>query len=518
MVAVATLQACVFPTDDSDALSVRIDALSTTVIRGEALLLHASAVSREPSGTASRPGVVTFTWSSDDERIATVTAGNDGYATVQGINPGRVTIRAVARDYRNAEPGTRTIRVSNTVAIDSVVPDTVRYGEQVTIHGVGLGRVNQLILEQTALIPDLASFAGDALGEGSIRYWVPYPARSGHALAIATDGFSAPAATPTVVVPENVYHSAGGLPTVIDLDGPALAEDGTLFYDPALALTPDAGVNTFHLARSDTTRPLTSVVSTSEPVVRNIQPTISLPGDFSPDPVDYLGWRIGTSEQLCQRVFLASAPDLDFESRPAAVIRSLQQTFREGLDLRIAGESPGRYSLRILDGYFPPDPRLAPDRFEENDYCDGADLNFADPAKSLDLVTGVSEILTIDQPFDLDWYRFSLPGAPEGARLVTIRTTSLPFSAGDSSNIGIGLVSLDSLFGCCAEGWTAEARAPGSSEQLSLELPAGDYYLVVADEAGVATRYALCAAMGNDCVLPSPPPTPGVRRVPPRPR
>jgi len=509
------LQACLLPTDESDALAVHIDAISTIVIRGEAIILRARATTHDSSGNALKPGVVTFTWSSDDENIATATGGDDGYATVQGINAGRVTIRATARDYRNAEPGTRTIRVSNTVAIDGVVPDTVRYGEQVTVHGVGLGRVDQLILGETALIPDPVSFTGDALGEGSIRYWVPYPARTAHALAIAADGFSAPAAAPTVVIQENAYQSADGSPTVIDLNGPPLAEDGTLFFDPALALTPDAGVNTFRLARSDTSRPLTVVISTSEPVVRNIQPTISLPGDFSQNPIDYSGWRIGTFEQLCRFHFFTSAPELDFESRPATVVRSLQHTFRGGIDLRVAGESPGRYSLRILDGYFPPDPRLTSDRFEENDYCDGADLNSEDPAKALDLVTGVSELLTIDQPLDVDWFLFSLPEAPEGVRLVTIRTASLPFGAADSTDLGIGLVSVDSVFGCCDEGWIAEARAPGSSERMSLELPAGDYYLVVADEAGVATRYGLCAVIGNDCTLPDLPPTPEARRVAP---
>ena len=496
------LHACLLPTDESDALAVRIDAVSNIVIRGEAILLRASAATRD---NALRPGVVTFAWSSDDENIATVTGGDDGYATVQGINVGRATIRATARDYRNAVPGTRTIRVSNTVAIDSVVPDTVRYGEQVTVHGVGLGRVDDLILGETALIGDPSSVTGDPLGEGSVRYWIPYPAQSGHAVAIAAGGFSAPAAAPTVVIPENAYHSADGSPTRIDLDGPTLSADGTLFFDPALALTPDAGTNTFRLIRSDTSRAFTVVISTSEPVVRNIQPTLSLPGDFTQNPIEYSGWRVGTFEQLCRFHFFTSAPELDFESRPATVIRSLQQTFRGGVVLRVAGESPGRYSLRILDGYVGPDSRLAPDRFEENDYCDGADLNLQDPAKTLDLVTGVSELLTIDQPLDVDWFFFSLPDAPEGTRLVTIRTAALPFGAADSSDIGIGLVSVDSVFGCCDEGWFAEARAPGSDERMSLELPAGDYYLVIADEAGVATRYALCAVIGNDCALPAPP-------------
>jgi hypothetical protein len=185
--ALTALQACLLPTDESDALAVRIDALSTIVIRGEAILLRASAATRDPSGNVLKPGVVTFTWSSDDRR-------------------------------------------------------------------------------------------------------------------------------PQSSFPESAYHSADGSSTVIDLNGPTLAEDGTV---------------------------------------------------------------------------------------------------------------------------------------------------------GLDLVTGVSEVLTIDQPLDLDWFRFSPPEALEGPRLVTIRTASLPFGATDSSNLGIGLVSLNSVFGCCAESWTAEARAPGDPSQLS---------------------------------------------------
>jgi hypothetical protein len=76
-------------------------------------------------------------------------------------------------------------------------------------------------------------------------------------------------------------------------------------------------------------------------------------------------------------------------------------------------------------------------------------------------------------------------------------------------------VSLDSLFGCCAESWTAEARAPVSSERIWLELPAGDHYLVIADEAGVATGYGLCAVIGNDCTPPVPPSASGFGSGPP---
>ena len=88
--------------------------------------------------------------------------------------------------------------------------------------------------------------------------------------------------------------------------------------------------------------------------------------------------------------------------------------------------------------------------------------------------------------------------------LVTVRTGAQPFGAADSSDLGVALVSLASLF---EDAWTAETHVPGSNERLQVELAAGDYYLAVADEAGVATRYGLCIAVGNDCTLPAAPPS-----------
>jgi hypothetical protein len=503
--------ACAFPTDGSDAVSVRIDAPSTTVIRGETLLLHARAIIRHPDGSDPGYAQATIDWSSDDQSIAAVTGYPDGSAIVRGINTGQVTIRAVARDYLDAQAGQQSIRVSNTVAIDRVTPDTVRYGDQLTISGVGLGRVDQVLLGESALIPDTASFSGDPLGEGSMRFWVPYPARTAHVVAIASEGFSAPADSETVVVPVNTLGSPEGSQTILNLDGPQVAPHGVLFFNPALALTREAEVvspgtsqpilvNVFHLVRSDTTRPFTVQIATSAPIVSAFQTALSLPGDFSPSPLDYFGWRIEVATQLCRRTSFVSAPGLTLGRKTTTMVRSLQHTFRSGIDLRIAGTSEGRYSLRVIDGFAPTDPRLAPDRFEENDFCDAADVNSADPAKRLDPVAGFSDTLTIDQPFDLDWFRFTIPADPTGNRLYTFKTAALPFGAADSSDLGLALESLDSLD--FVSNWTAESHAPGSNERLSRELPPGDYYLLVADETGTPTRYTLCIGLGNDCTLP----------------
>jgi hypothetical protein len=495
---VAPLQTCAFPADISENIEVRIDAPSSTVVRGETLLLRATAIS---TSSSALPTEVSFGWSSSDETVATVSSEQEGSATLNAINTGRVTIRAVARDYRNARVGEREIRVANTVTIDSVVPDTVRYGEQVTIYGIGLGRVGQVILSETALITDTASFLGDPLGEGSQRYWVPYPARTARVLAVAPGGFSAPAAKPTVVLPTNAFTRNDGGPAILDLDGPPLLSDGSLFYNPALALTPGVNGDLFELARTDTTRPLTLVVSTSNAIIRDLEPSLFVPEEFSPEPFEDVKWLVGTSTQVCHGASLVTAPDLDFGSNPTTVARTLQYTFRAGVLLRISGASPGRYSLRILDGYRPPDHRLTSDRFEENDFCDGADLNAADSTKRVDPVSGFIEVVSIDQTIDVDWFRFTLPGDFDGTQLLTIRTIAMPFGAADSSNLGLGLISIDSLFNFEPD-WTAQSHQPGSNERITAELPNGDYYLAVADESGVPTRYGLCISIGNDCELP----------------
>ena len=131
----------------------------------------------------------------------------------------------------------------------------------------------------------------------------------------------------------------------------------------------------------------------------------------------------------------------------------------------------------------------------------------------IDLAHDFADTLTIDQGYELDWFRFTVPDDPVGgfARvLVTARTASRPFGAADSSNIGLGILDeIDVLPGDPDDPdqveWLAQSRALGSSERASAELFPGDYYLVVSDEAGVPTRYALCLAIGNDCTLPAPP-------------
>lgn len=498
--------ACGFPTDQSDEVFVTIESPTTVVVRGGTLVLR-GAVWQQRAGAQVRAAGASLEWTSDKPSVASVVPREDGSALLTGINSGTVKVQATARDYQGARPAALDIRVANTVEIDSVRPTAVRYGEQVTLYGVGLGRIAQVALGETSLIPDSASFSGDPNGLGRQRFWVPYPAVSGRVLATATEGFSAPAAQPTEVIPRTVFFSSDSSPATIRLDNSA-ATGGVLFHNPALAVTAEGGGNRFHFVLADTTRPVTIVVSTTPPVITSMVPTLSPPLPLGADG----SWSTGTATQRCGPAVVTASTGLDFKSNPATLVRSLQRTPSEGLLLEVDGASPGRFAVTVMDGFRAADPRIQPDRFEENDSCVAADSNSRNPATRIELPAGLADTLTIDQGYEMDWFRFTVPhenpGHPFVLALVTARTVSRPFGAADSSNLGLALASDGLRAGVDPSHpeveWLAESHTPGSSERVSAELLPGDYYLVVSDEAGVPTRYGVCIAIGNDCVPAAP--------------
>jgi hypothetical protein len=498
---------CGFPTDQGGEVFVTIDAPVATVVRGQTLVLTGTTWQQRSDGGPVRLVGATLDWSPDDSSIAAVIPRRDGSALITGVNRGLLRVRAVPRDYENARPGTVDIRVTNTVEIDVVEPDTVRYGGQLTIHGVGLGRVASVSLGETRLIPDTASFSGDPAGAGSQRFWVPYPAFTDRVLARAEEGFSAPAAEQTIVVPRTVYFTEARTPAVVQLDNTGVA-GRVLFYNPALAVTAEGGGNVLRLVAADSARPVTITVSTTAPVVTgmipSVSPAVSGPFDF---------WSIGTSRQHCGTDGEAvTTRGLEVGALPAVITRSFQHTPAEGLLLAVSGESPGRFAVTVTDGYRGSDPRIEPDRFEENDTCVAADVNALDPARQVDPLGGFADTLTIDQPYEVDWFRFTIPGDPfdedpPPLPLVTARVTARPFGAADPSDLTLTLIDVNDLqFGGVVPDvtpWLAESHGAGSSESISAELEPGDYYLIVGDDGGVATRYALCLGIGTECILPS---------------
>jgi hypothetical protein len=148
-----------------------------------------------------------------------------------------------------------------------------------------------------------------------------------------------------------------------------------------------------------------------------------------------------------------------------------------------------------LDGYLTSDPKIQADRFEENDICTMAD----DPAKRITVGIGplgqFVDTLTIDNPHDLDWLRFHV--SPLVATdSTTIRIRSRPFGPSfDRTDIDLYVVDTTLNF-------IASVSDVGSRDSMRLALPTGDYYLVVVDYVGEATRYSLCISVRASCVPP----------------
>jgi hypothetical protein len=161
----------------------------------------------------------------------------------------------------------------------------------------------------------------------------------------------------------------------------------------------------------------------------------------------------------------------------------------------------GRYGLAVANGYFTTNPAIGPDRFEENDNCEFADGNFTPAATHVDLSTPFSESLTVDNPHDVDWIRFHVPGV--GPQTLTLRTAPLDGAAaaeaGDIDLYVLGIPVAGSPLDI-----KGSSRKEGSSETISpLILDPGDYYMVVTDFAGTPIRYSLCAAVALSCNMPA---------------
>jgi hypothetical protein len=287
----------------------------------------------------------------------------------------------------------------------------------------------------------------------------------------------------------------------VDLDGPAGQPGATLFANPALAFLQQDSVGPyFRFTRTDTTRAVSIVISTSEPVVQSLQPFVApAAGKAAFVASDLSPWSIGLDRQYCKRALLFTAPGVDFGSHPATLVRAFAGMPRAALEMVVQGGSPGRFAIEVVDGYLTGDPRIAPDRLEENDFCEGAD----DPAKRLILTEPRAERLTIDNPYEVDWIRFTVPGEPDVPQLLTIRSAARPLAATDASDLALHVAPIDSFSGEeTVSDWIAQADVPGSEEILTFELVPGDYYLAVTDVAGVVTPYSLCLALGSTCVLP----------------
>lgn len=495
---------CSFPTDQSVGVYVSVDASSTIILRGTEAQITARVWNRTTATDSVELRNADLVWYTSDPQLATVAHGGHGVGRVTGVNPGLVQVRVVAPAFEKASAGVVTLRVANPLEIDSVTPDTVRYGQRLRVYGVGARQVFfATIGDGGVLFPDSAFDNGEPFGLGSRVFWVPYPARSSQMFAAGAGQFVA-APESTVVVPFDVFEPNETAPAAIDLDAAPIYPNATFlrFINPALAFE-DLRNKSFSVDwyRFRTTNPNAAYTFLLEaPNLGGTHATYltrTAGAGGAPDPS---GWTIGTGTNNCKGDTFA--PEQAPTDRLTIALTRLKST---QLDLASVFTQQGRYSLAVVEGYLVADPRVQPDRFEENDNCDYADDNyFNNPstAISISVSKSFSDTLTIDNPGDVDWFVFRMASAAT----VTIKATSqdlLNATAGPTDRSDIDLY----VFKHPNQGLGLNERGrdtrSGASSSLTVALPAaGDYYLAVVDSAGVPAKYSLCIAVGLSCTLP----------------
>ena len=499
---------CSFPDDQSADVYVVVtqdpELQAQGVLgEGETRLLSARAFRRV--GAAINPTAdveirnVEFFWFSDNENIATVRGGAAGGVDVTGEGPGVVAVRARPKQFEGAQEGTTVLRVASLYEVDSVRPSGVRYGEKVTLFGVRMHLTLGAALSGEELIVDPFSFAGNRDGLGRIELWVPPRATSSRLTFIGPGLFGQ---SDSVSVTEvDRYEPDAVVPARLDINGagaqPTVGEKLTLFFNPALAYEPvpvgQSAVDWFRFVRADTSQAVTFILNSTvlnDTAFSYLSDTIAyiaggyfiVPGSFILSPGFY----------VCENESFFPA-----EQRSVSTIIALRDLPDTSLQLLSFYARDGRYELVAVKGYHTVDRRIGPDRFEENDlWCKYADRNFADPARQIiigPLTPPFVDTLTIDNPHDVDWYRFRVTLADT----VTVQTRPRPLGGGvDASDIDLYLMRVSDFAQIGTD------QTPGSFGKIKLFLPAGDYYLAVVDRIGVPTRYGMCIIRGVACTPP----------------
>ena len=497
---------------------VEVAAPAPVLLRGSATDLTATVWIRRGVDDSVEVRNAELVWTTSDPQLATITAVDGSSARVTGVNSGIVQIRALAPGYEGAEPGLFELRVANPLEIDSISPDTVRYGEQLTAFGVGVGSLFFAGLGNATLGIDSLAVAGDPNGLGAQSFWVAYPASSGPLVA-AGSGQLVAAPEPTVVLPWDIYEPNQAAPATIALDGaaPYPPVPAVRFYNPALSYEDlrgaEFGYDWYRWTTATPATPYTFFLLA--PALRGTH------GSYMTDDAGSAGgstqWRLGPGMYDCKgyELRLPVAPS-------DSVVIALGRLPAGSVDLVSAYVQQGRYVMVVLEGYQAA-KGITRDRFEENDLCTFADENFVVPATRIDLTTPFVDVLSIDAPQEIDWLRFRVPGAVP--QQVSIRSESRPIGPRDDSDIDLYVLSVPSATrGLDLVGGDA---GTGSAAAATMTLDPGDYYLVVVDSVGVPTPYALCIAAGADCALPaagatapsiSPSPAPLAARSPVTPR
>jgi hypothetical protein len=512
----AAVVACTVPTDKSQDIQVAVRPSDSLEVRGiigagDRDSLSAEAYRLTAAGDTVWLPNVDLAWSSSDPAIATVTAGVNPWAQVVGINPGYVTISAQPVAFAQVSAGTTRVRIAGVFAVDSVRPQAMRYGEKVTVYGVGIHLPFFWSLGGGDLIEDPDGFHGNFNGLEQRVFWIPPPAETDSLFYVGSGvgGFVGGVLT---VDPHDILEPDTLSPFVIDVNGPGVLHQQisplpVLFFNPALAFEPvTSGLNDIEWVRldqGDTASGSIVVHSTvsGDTAFAFVSDSLykCLPG---PDGICYnlgSGWFFTPGRQGCNGASYAYPT----QPRVPTFVASFRKWPAPHVHLAQFYSRQGRYELTVVRGYLRGRAFIPPDRFEDNALCFQADSNFFDSTGTAprQIVVGLGtsygdSSLTISTPYDVDVYRFRVNGsALPSDTVLTIQTKSRLQAGVDPSDIDVYLYDT-------AGGFIGSSTRIGSSESLTARVLAGEYYAFVVDIAGQPTVYSMCLARGTACTPP----------------
>lgn len=444
------LAGCDLPTDTSEALSVELAETELTILIGSSLQLQPQVA----GGGADASGVI---FSSSDEQVVQVSASG----RILGVGEGEAVVIARLRAFEKAAADSVRVEVLQGIAFDQVFPDTVRFGQLVTVVGQALDPSNLSVLSVGGLPVSLHSWAP---GEGSgaarrdtLRLFVPAGAASnGNLVGLHVTGASA--AWPLTVIQEDIYEPNDQAPA------PVLGP--TTLVNPQLAFEPGSGFDWYRLKGIQGS--FTVEVQPRLPV-QSFMGNVALSAPRASRD-DAPSWSIEDSEN-------PRCNGLSVERRRAVFVDedATEQTLRfpvmnpgsDSMDLIIrmfaAPAEHLRYTVRIVDGY---QADAQPDAFEPNNHC----------AQATPLPATFTGTLSIDGPADMDWFRFTAEDVPFAlnANLRCVRCENSNFlNLSVFEDTGVGRPDAPDALPRVLNEWSENSVA------LSVVLPPGDYFLAI---------------------------------------
>jgi hypothetical protein len=451
---------CLLPSDHSPRLTVDVDTLPRLLLPGDTVLVQARLLD-----AAGRPlPNAGFVFNSDNAKALEVAARDSRSALLLVRDTGQATVLVSAEGFPAVPAAERLVEVRPRLQIDSIRPLVARYGETVTIYGVGLdpaahpevrgGSRNLAAHHFTPADPARPW----RVGRLAVYVTAGMPLRG--PIAVRSDRGAVTSRDTLVVTPEDVYEpnsesAPADLGTLTsDLVNPALAfersvpGDNRETVDAYRFTTADHNAWTVRIAGlsgaeyvavADTTvsgKPVTTFeylhAFAWSKCGGTAQRQFAEAKIYFPRSDTLRVPRIRTPNEL--RIWLDYAPDdsLNVQDRP--------------------------YYFSISRGY---SSDLQADASEPNDWC-----QVATPVT----LSGQPMALSIDRPMDFDWFRFEVAGT--GANV----TMDLQFDTPNDLDL---LLFRDLLPDSVSQPIGRAESSSQTHETASNALPPGKYFAVV---------------------------------------